>query len=72
MLEPQKKEVNMIDWILENKEWLFSGVAIATPIAIITWLFTRKSKSVRQSQKSGKNSLNIQVGGDLKIKDDND
>jgi len=62
----------MIDWIFENKEWLFSGAAIGTPIAIVTWLLTRKSKKLKQSQKSGKNSLNIQVGGDLRIKDDND
>lgn len=54
-----------MDWIIENKEWLFSGVAIAIPLAIIGWLIsTRKSKQV---QKGGENSTNIQVGGNLDI-----
>ena len=54
-----------MEWILENKQWLFSGVAIAIPIAIISWLFS--SRANKQIQKSGDNSTNIQVGGDFKI-----
>ncbi|HEH9409064.1 TPA: hypothetical protein ACNU2W_002325 [Aeromonas salmonicida subsp. pectinolytica] len=54
-----------MEWILENKEWLFSGVAITIPLAIIGWLFSGKIN--KQVQKGGDNSTNIQVGGDLKI-----
>ncbi len=32
-----------MEWILENKEWLFSGVAIAIPLAIIGWFFFREN-----------------------------
>ena len=54
----------VLDWILENQQWLFSGAAVAIPIAILGWLWkSRSNKS--QVQKGGKNSTNIQVGGDL-------
>lgn len=54
-----------MEWIIENIEWLFSGVAIAIPLAIIGWLTS--SRRTKQIQKSGDNSTNIQIGGDLKI-----
>lgn len=54
-----------MEWILENKEWLFSGVAIAIPLAIIGWLTS--SRRNKQTQKSGDNSTNIQIGGNFKI-----
>jgi len=54
-----------VDWIIANKNWLFSGVAIAVPLALLGWFIaSRKNKQV---QKGGKNSRNIQVGGDLNI-----
>jgi hypothetical protein len=54
--------VNMIlKWILDNKEWLFSGVAVA----IIGWFFSNRGN--KQIQKSGDNSTNIQVSGSFKI-----
>jgi hypothetical protein len=54
-----------MEWIITNKEWLFSGIAIAIPLAIIGWLFS--SRGNKQVQKGGDNSTNIQVGGNLKI-----
>jgi hypothetical protein len=53
-----------MEWILQNKDWLFSGAAIAIPLAIIGWLFSKRDN--KQFQKSGNNSINIQVGGNLK------
>ena len=54
-----------MEWIVQNKDWLFSGVAIAIPLAVIGWFFS--SRGNKQAQKSGDNSTNIQVGGNLKI-----
>ena len=55
-----------MDWIIANKEWLFSGVAIVIPLALIGWFV--KSRRNKQIQKGGNDSTNIQVGGDLSIK----
>jgi len=59
-----------MEWIIENKNWLFSGIAIAVPLAIVGWIiYSRRNKQV---QKGGKNSTNIQVGGNFKIGDEKD
>ncbi len=55
-----------MNWIIENKAWLFSGLLVALPISIIGWLLASK-KVKRQTQKSGNNSTNIQAGEDVKI-----
>ena len=54
-----------MEWILENKEWIFSGIGVFI-IGLIITLFTRKrkSKSIKMKQKSGSNSTNTQIGGD--------
>lgn len=57
-------------WIIANKEWLFGGAAVAIPLAVIGWIFFRNKAS--QTQKSGRDSINVQVGGDLRIGDDVD
>ncbi|UAA40595.1 hypothetical protein KIH87_09750 [Paraneptunicella aestuarii] len=54
-----------MDWIIENKDWLFSGVAIAIPLTVIGWLIATRGN--KQIQKGGKNSTNIQVSGSLNI-----
>lgn len=56
-----------MDWLIKNKEWLFSGIAITVPLAIAGWLLSIKSN--KQVQKSGKGSTNIQVGGSINIKE---
>lgn len=60
-------------WLIDNKEWLFSGLMVAVPIAIIGWLFIRNKKTKIQKQKGGHGSTNIQVGRDIRIsKEKND
>lgn len=54
-----------MEWIIQNKEWLFSGIAIALPLAILSWIISARGN--KQVQKGGKNSTNIQVGRDFKI-----
>lgn len=59
----------MIEWIIENKEWLFSGIAIAIPLSLISWKLSKKGNSkFKQSQITGNNSNNIQARGDITIK----
>lgn len=54
-----------MNWVIANKDWLFSGAAVALPLSVIGWFFfNRKNKQV---QKGGDNSTNIQVGGSLNI-----
>jgi hypothetical protein len=55
-------------WLLANREWLFSGVLVALPIAFIGWLIAKRySKSLSQKQKAGNKSVNIQVGGNFEV-----
>jgi hypothetical protein len=55
-----------MDWIVANKEWLFSGLLVAVPIALLGWLIgSRRKRS--QTQKAGDHSVNIQVGGNVDV-----
>lgn len=56
----------MMEWIMENKEWIFSGVGVVVIGAVGRFLYKKRSES-GQVQKSGKNSVNIQVGKDFNI-----
>jgi len=55
----------MIDWLISNKEWVFSGIGVSIAGAIAAWLFSRSRAT--QQQSSGANSVNIQAGKDLHI-----
>ncbi|WP_375320668.1 hypothetical protein [Aliivibrio logei] len=54
-----------MSWLVENKEWLFSGIGVSAIICILS-LFKRRT-GLTQIQKSGSNSTNYQAGGDIKI-----
>jgi hypothetical protein len=55
-----------MNWIFENKEWLFSGIGVII-ISTILGFFLNKRKP-QQSIKSGDFSHNFQSGRDLNIK----
>jgi len=59
-----------MEWFIQNKEWLLSGIAVSVPLAILGWLFVKYRRKVVQRQRSGDGSINIQVGGDVKITGD--
>lgn len=61
-----------MEWIIENKEWIFSGIGIFILGIIINFFIKKNSRSFSQRQKSGDNSTNIQIGGNVEInkKDD--
>lgn len=55
-----------MNWLNENKDWLFSGLLVAIPLAVIGWFIASRANN-NQSQKSGDNSTNIQAGGNITI-----
>lgn len=59
----------MIEFIMKNYEWLFSGILSG----FIFWFLGQKNgykKALKQSMKIGDNSNGIQVGRDFNIKRD--
>jgi phosphotransferase system glucose/maltose/N-acetylglucosamine-specific IIC component len=61
-------------WIVDNYLVLISGLAVPAIYGMLNKFFFKRNdtKQINQKQKSGKNSINIQVGGnvDLDKKDD--
>ena len=58
-------KANNMEWIINNTEWIFSGIGV-TVVSLIVGLLWKKhksSKSTTMKQKSGNNSTNIQIGG---------
>lgn len=55
----------MIEFLRSNYTWVLSGIGIVIPLSIIGWIISSKSK--RQIQKSGHNSVNIQAGKSINI-----
>jgi hypothetical protein len=54
-----------MEWILANKEWIFSGIGVLI-VGLLINVFKEKKdlKATKMKQKSGSNSSNIQIGGD--------
>lgn len=66
-------EVTM-NWIVANKEWIFSGVGVFAVGLVITYFVKRaRDANITQNQTSGTNSNNYQSAGDLNVNigDDN-
>ena len=56
----------MIQLIIDNKEWIFSGIGVAIIIGLIKFLLSRKSGQ-QQSIKAGNSSTNIQTGNGASV-----
>jgi len=54
-----------MSWLLENKEWIFSGVGVSVVVFIFS-IFNKNGR-LKQTQKSGRSSKNYQAGGDINI-----
>ena len=54
----------MIEWIETNKTILFSGLGTAILIFVLGKVFSssKKGRTQTQTQKSGNNSTNVQIG----------
>lgn len=60
----------MIDWISANLEWVFSGVGVFVLAGLTRWLTSRSGdRQPLQKQQGGRNSVNVQAAGDVKIGD---
>ena len=57
----------IMSWVFDNKEWLFSGVGIVVFGGLIRLLMKKNSSSSSQNIRSGENSINLQAGRDLDI-----
>jgi hypothetical protein len=55
-----------LDWILENKEWLFSGVGIVMISSVLGIIFKSK-KSPNQNIEAGNGSNNVQGGKNVTV-----
>lgn len=53
-----------MDWLFENKEWIFSGIG-ASIISILVAIFLKNKSS--QQQSSGSKSVNLQSGRDINV-----
>jgi hypothetical protein len=56
-----------VDWLVANKEWLFSGALVALPLAAIGWMFGKSAIHLQQKQRGGHGSVNIQAGGTVNL-----
>lgn len=54
----------MLDWLIQNKEWLFSGLGVVVLSTVVGFLFKNKGN---QQIKAGDKSTNIQGGRDVKV-----
>jgi len=55
-------------WILDNKEWLFSGAGLVLVVWIGRLTFRRRKANTSQKIRSGKDSVNIQVGHNMNVR----
>ncbi len=57
-----------MNWILDNKEWVFSGIGVFVLGIVGSWLYRRsRASSINQTQTSGTRSKNYQSAGDLSV-----
>ncbi len=54
--------INILNYIAENKTWIFSGIGVAIISAILGLLFRKNKSSNNKSLRSGDSSTNIQTG----------
>lgn len=58
-----------MEWILENIEWIFSGIGVFL-ISVFYFSIKAKKKASRMKQTSGAHSSNFQAGRDINVSDD--
>lgn len=56
-----------LSWIVNNKEWLFSGAGFIIGAWLLRLLVKKRGAESRNKIRSGKNSTNVIAGGNVKI-----
>ena len=56
-----------VSWVIDNKEWLFSGVGVVVVAWLARLIFKRVCASPTQTIRSGDRSTNIQAARDVNI-----
>jgi len=56
-----------ITWIINNKEWLFSGAGLAILIWIYRLIIKKNKALFSQKIRAGASSANVQAGRDINI-----
>ncbi|AVK50992.1 hypothetical protein AXY43_24875 [Clostridium sp. MF28] len=56
----------MLSWLVNNKEWFFSGIGVLI-LSTVIGFFIKQKASIIQKQKSGDNGINIQSAGSLSM-----
>lgn len=56
-----------VAWVIDNKEWLFSGVGLVVVVCLVRLIFKKKYASSTQTIRSGDSSTNVQAGRDVTI-----
>lgn len=56
-----------VAWVIDNKQWLFSGVGLVVVAWVGRLIFKKRYASSTQIIRSGDSSTNVQVGRDVNI-----
>lgn len=65
----------MIQWIIDNKDWVFSGIGVTVVTIFLSLFLKHKRKDVTKIdniQIGGSNSTNYQSKGDMYFGESND
>ena len=52
-------------WVIDNKQWLFSGIGVTVVALILKFILNKRSASSNQNIRSGNSSTNTQAGRDV-------
>lgn len=58
---------DFVAWVINNKEWLFSGVGLVVVAWVGRLVFKKTYASSTQTIRSGDSSTNVQSGRDVNI-----
>ena len=58
---------DFVAWVIDNVEWLFSGVGLVVVAWVGRLIFKKTYASSTQTIRSGDSSTNIQVGRDANV-----
>ena len=63
MIQVEKNMIQQaLSFVKDNYKWIFGGIGVSIVGFLIKKIFDKKEPSVRQKQKSGHGSTNVQIG----------